>query len=199
MTDQLLADRKADSNRSNFAGRWLLEARSQHCVGKVYSAFFHGHIAYVVSAGQRYYDSHKHPLKESDNNWETIAIEYSMKQKASNIDSFLTGAEGLVLRRSLLLRVIPDSQNERILGSMGNSEVLVAANWLAKIWSPLHTSNLNDREQKEQTRVLALIFRIVRNRLFHGSKTYDESGSDADLLEKLNPMLFGVVDILLEH
>ncbi len=199
MTDQLLAERKADSDRTQFARRWLHEARDQHSKAKVYSAFFLGHVAYVVSAKQHYYDSQRNPHNESDDDWEKRAIEYSMKHKASDIDSFLTGVEGVRIRTSLWMRDIPESQNERIIGSMGNAEVLGATNWLDKIWSPAYTSNLSDRDQKEQSRVLALIFKIVRNRLFHGSKTYDENGSDADLLEKLNPMLFGVVDILLEH
>jgi hypothetical protein len=54
-------------------------------------------------------------------------------------------------------------------------------------------------EIKNQALYLGVIFRKIRNRLFHGGKMNDPHGTDADLLMRLNPILFGVVEVILIH
>ena len=86
-----------------------------------------------------------------------------------------------------------------MIGSVNDSELLTATAFLFSLWSPLANLSKGKIEIVSQANNLGLIFRKVRNRLFHGGKMNDPNGTDADLLNRLNPILFGVIEVLVVH
>ena len=84
--------------------------------------------------------------------------------------------------------------------SNSNDEVLKqAAINLSSYFTPSRNSPLSPQQEINQAKDLSTLFRKVRNRLFHGGKIHDQEGSDAELLNKLNPLLIEIVEILQKH
>jgi hypothetical protein len=137
-----------------------------------------------------------------DRNEETLereAIEAAFKFKCREIAEFLDSDLGKRLKAAIWQREILESKDARIIGPGKSEELKQAALRLSKFFSPSHFVPLSPSEQVEQAQELTVVFRKVRNRLFHGGKINDPNGSDADLLSKLNPLLIEIVEILQQH
>jgi hypothetical protein len=193
-----MSDLQLVRDRSAFANQWLRSAQKQQDIGQVFSAFFSAYLALVVCATQVMGDAKSIPNGE-DENWEKDAIEKAMNFKHKEIDIFLESENGVRIKQAIWQREIPENKNIHIIGP-GNDVVLQqAALNLAAYFRPLRTSPLNPSEKINQAQDLATLFRKVRNRLFHGGKMNDPEGSDAELLNKLNPLLIAIVEILQQH
>lgn len=188
-------------DRSSFAREWLEDARLQQEERRVFSAFFSGYVALVAASSQMAGDhgEYKRYEKHPDERLERKAIEFAMTQRAVEIDKFLISEEGVRATSSLRSREVPEGDNFKMIGSVNDSELLTATAFLFSLWSPLANLSKGKIEIASQANNLGLIFRKVRNRLFHGGKMNDPNGTDADLLERLNPILFGIVEVLVVH
>ena len=188
-------------DRSSFAREWLEDARLQQEERRVFSAFFSGYVALVAASSQMAGDHgvYKRYEKQPDEHLERKAIEFAMTQRAVEIDKFLISDEGVRATSSLRSREVPEGDNFKMIGSVNDSELLTATAFLFSLWSPLANLSKGKIEIVSQANNLGLIFRKVRNRLFHGGKMNDPNGTDADLLERLNPILFGIVEVLVVH
>jgi hypothetical protein len=184
--------------RTPFARQWLLSARKQQDSGEVFSAIFSAYIALVVCATQVLGDRGSGPNGE-DENWEREAIEKAMNFKHKEIAAFLETDTGKRIKHAIWQREIPENENIRIIGPANDEELKQAAKNLSSYFCPLRTSQLNPNEKINQARDLSTLFRKVRNRLFHGGKINDPEGSDAELLNKLNPLLIEIVEMLQKH
>ena len=187
--------------RSSFAREWLEDARLEQDESRVFSAFFSGYIALAVASSQisaNNGESQKY-VDESDEHLEKKAIEFAMTQRARAIDKFLISEEGKRFTGSLRSREVPEGDAFQMIGPLKDHELKMATQNLFTLWSPLANESKGQDQIVSQANHLGLIFRKVRNRLFHGEKLNDPNGTDADLLERLNPILFGVVAVLLVH
>ena len=187
-------------DRSGFAREWLSDARAHYENKSYFSSYFSAYVALVAASTQFMADSGKSKQmgmgKKFEELIEITSINKAMKFNAGKIDKFLSSEEGKLAKNNLRMREVPGSETIRIIGDGTDEELREAGHWLYQCWSPLN-SEIIDIELQAQK--LALIFRKVRNRLFHGEKAINLGGSDADLLERLNPILFGVVESLLVH
>ena len=188
-------------DRSSFAREWLEDARLRQEEKRVFSAFFSGYIALVAASSQMAGDhgEFRKYKNQLDEHLEREAIGFAMGQRSVEINNFITSADGVRATGSLRSREVPEGEEFKMIGSASDSELTRAATFLFSLWSPLVNSSRSEDDITNQALYLGLIFRKVRNRLFHGGKMNDPNGSDADLLERLNPVLFGVVEVLLVH
>ena len=184
--------------RTPVAREWLDSARKQQSTGQVFSAFFSAYIALVVCATQIMGDTGNGPIGD-DENWEREAIEKAMNYKHREIAAQLETEIGTRIKHAIWQREIPENENFRIIGP-GDDEVLKqAAINLSSFFTPSRNSPLSPQEKINQAKNLSTLFRKVRNKLFHGGKMNDPEGSDAEVLNKLNPLLIEVVEILQRH
>lgn len=188
-------------DRSRFAREWIGDARRQQDERRVFSAFFSGYVALVAVASQLAGDSREYQryAHEEDINLELEAIKFAMSNRSVEINNFVVSPEGTRATGLWRSREVPEGESFKMIGSVNDVELLTAATYLSDIWSPLASSSKSELEISNQAQYLGLIFRKVRNRLFHGEKMNDPNGTDADLLDKINPILFGVVEVLLVH
>ena len=184
--------------RAPFAREWLDSARKQQNTGQVFSAYFSAYIALVVCATQIMGDNGDGP-KGNDELWEKKAVKIAMKHKHKEIAAFLETDSGKQIKHAIWQREIPENENIQIIGPENDSDLQEAAKNLSSYFRPLRISPLNPSEKINQSRDLSILFRKVRNRLFHGRKMNDPEGTDAELLNKLNPLLIEVVEILQQH
>ena len=185
-------------DRTPVAREWLDSARKQQYIGQVFSAFFSAYIALVVCATQIMGDSGNGP-KGDDENWEKMAIEKAMHYKRTEIAAFLETDSGKQIKQAIWQREIPENENIQIIGPENDQNLQQVAKNLSSYFRPLRNLPLNPTDQTNQARDLSILFRKVRNRLFHGRKMNDPEGTDAELLNKLNPLLIEVVEILQQH
>jgi len=184
--------------RTPFAREWLDSARKQQNTGQVFSAYFSAYIALVVCATQIMGDNGYGP-KGNDEHWEKKAVKKAMQYKHKEIAAFLETDSGKQIKRAIWQREIPENENIQIIGPENDPVLQQVAKNLSSYFRPLRNSTLNLIEQNNQARDLSILFRKVRNRLFHGRKMNDPEGTDAELLNKLNPLLIEVVEILQQH
>lgn len=185
-------------DRTPIAREWLDSARKQQNTGQVFSAFFSAYIALAVCATQIMGDSGNGP-KGDDENWEKVAIEKAIDYKRTEIAAFLETDSGIRIKQAIWQREIPENKNIQIIGPENDQVLQRVAKNLSSYFRPLRNSPLNLTEKINQARDLSILFRKVRNRLFHGRKMNDPEGTDAELLNKLNPLLIEVVEILQQH
>jgi hypothetical protein len=143
-------------------------------------------------------DSGNGPIGD-DENWEREAIEKAMKFKHKEIASFLDTDNGVRIKQAIWQREIPENKNIQIIGAENDPVLQQVAKNLSAFFRPLQNSPLTPSEKINQSQDLSILFRKVRNRLFHGRKMNDPEGTDAELLNKLNPLLIEVVEILQRH
>ena len=188
-------------DRSSFAREWLEDARLRQEEKRVFSAFFSGYIALVAASSQMagYHGEFRKYKNQLDEHLEREAIEFAMSKRSVEINNFIISGDGARATSSLWSREVPEGEEFKMIGSVNDSEFMEATSSLFSLWSPLSNSSRSETDIVNQAKHLGLVFRKVRNRLFHGGKMNDPNGSDADLLERLNPVLFGVVDVLLVH
>lgn len=185
-------------DRTPVAREWLDSARKQQNTGQVFSAFFSAYIALAVCATQIMGDSGNGPNGD-DENWEREAIEKAMNYKHKEIAAFLETDNGIRIKQAIWQREIPENKDIQIIGSVDDPVLQQAARNLTTFFKPLRNSPLNTKEKISQAQDLSILFRKVRNRLFHGRKMNDPDGTDAELLNKLNPLLIEIVEILQKH
>lgn len=187
--------------RTPFAREWLRSARDQQARGEVFSAYFSAYVALTVCCAQIRGDRNEKVTLDDqhDENLEKDAIEAAFKFKYREISDFLDGEHGKRLTAAIWQREILENKDARIIGPGTSEELKQAALRLSKFFSPSRFEPLSPSEQAEQAQELTVVFRKVRNRLFHGGKMNDPNGSDADLLGKLNPLLIEIVEILQKH
>ena len=186
-------------DRTPFARQWLNSARKQQEASQVFNAFFSAYIALAVCATQIMGDNDGKTPKSDDEKWEGEAIENAMKIKRQQIADFLATDIGTRIKQAIWQREIPEDENLRIIGPANDVILKQAAVNLSSYFTPSRTSPLTPTEIENQAKDLSTLFRKVRNRLFHGGKMNDPDGSDAELLNKLNPLLIEVVEILQQH
>ena len=188
-------------DRSSFAREWLEDALLQQEKRRVFSAFFSGYVALVAASSQMAGDHGEFRKYENqlDEHLERKAIEFAMSNRAVEINEFIDSVEGVRATGSLRSREVPEGEEFKMIGSVNDPQLLMAASSLFSLWSPLANTFKSKTEIVNQANYLGLVFRKVRNRLFHGGKMNDPNGTDADLLERINPILFGVVKVLLVH
>ena len=185
-------------DRTPVAREWLDSARKQQNTGQVFSAFFSAYIALAVCATQIMGDSGNGPNGD-DENWEREAIEKAMNYKHKEIAAFLETDNGIRIKQAIWQREIPENKDIQIIGSVDDPVLQRAARNLTTFFRPLRNSPLTTNEKISQAQDLSILFRKVRNRLFHGRKMNDPDGTDAELLNKLNPLLIEIVEILQKH
>ena len=185
-------------DRTPVAREWLDSARKQQNTGQVFSAFFSAYIALAVCATQIMGDSGNGPNGD-DENWEREAIEKAMNYKHKEIAAFLETDNGIRIKQAIWQREIPENKDIQIIGSVDDPVLKQAARNLTTFFKPLRNSPLTTKEKISQAQDLSILFRKVRNRLFHGRKMNDPDGTDAELLNKLNPLLIEIVEILQKH
>ena len=185
-------------DRTPVAREWLDSARKQQNTGQVFSAFFSAYIALAVCATQIMGDSGNGPNGD-DENWEREAIEKAMNYKHKEIAAFLETDNGIRIKQAIWQREIPENKDIQIIGSVDDPVLQQAARNLTTFFKPLRNSPLTTKEKISQAQDLSILFRKVRNRLFHGRKMNDPDGTDAELLNKLNPLLIEIVEILQKH
>ena len=185
-------------DRTPVAREWLDSARKQQNTGQVFSAFFSAYIALAVCATQIMGDSGTGPNGD-DENWEREAIEKAMNYRHKEIAAFLATDNGIRMKQAIWQREIPENENFRIIGPADDEVLKQAAINLSSFFTPSRHSPLSPQEKISQAKDLSILFRKVRNKLFHGGKMNDPEGSDAELLNKLNPLLIEIVEILQKH
>jgi len=129
--------------------------------------------------------------------WERQRIKEALELKSVQIAAFLETEIGKKIKENIWQRQIPEGDNLRIIGPGSDTELSFAAKQLERFFRPGMQVDL--AEYREQSPQLSILFSKVRNRLFHGGKMYDPEGTDAELLQKLNPLLIEIVEILLKH
>ena len=184
--------------RTPFAREWLDSARKQQITGQVFSAYFSAYIALVVCATQIMGDNGDGP-KGNDEHWEKKAVRKAMKHKHKEIAAFLETDSGIRIKQAIWQREIPENKNNQIIGPENDAVLQQVAKNLSAFFRPLRISPLTPSEKINQAQDLSILFRKVRNRLFHGRKMNDPEGTDAELLNKLNPLLIEIVEILQKH
>ena len=199
MSKQTNTQQGLDGDRSMFAKDWLVEAQNHDENNKAFSAYFAGYIALEISATSYQARQHTRLSKPSSDHFGTDAIYDAMREKAKAIEEFLQTANGHRHKIALLQREVPDHSPRSLMDARGETDLEEATSNLARLWDPNMQKPLSDHDVACQSDNLGMIFRKVRNRLFHAEKTNDPHGSDADLLSKLNPILFGVIEQLLNR
>ena len=189
-------------DRSAFGRQWLSQAKASFERGDVFSAYFSGYIALVCSATQLMADSSKSGRITKENNdeaWEQKSIEEALIMRAQQLAAFVDSEAGRKIIDKLRLRAIPGDNDSRIISTVGDPHFRETVDRLNGCWSPLSSSSWTDSTRTAHAKACANLLRRVRNRLFHGEKLNDPSGSDAELLDGLSPLLFEVVEIVLAH
>ena len=186
-------------DRTPFARQWLNSARKQQETSQVFSAFFSAYIALAVCSTQIMGDSNGKVPQGDDEKWEGIAIREAMDLKHKEIAVFLKTENGMRIKYAIWQREIPENENFRIIGPANDEVLKQAAINLSSYFTPSRNSPLSPQQEINQAKDLSTLFRKVRNRLFHGGKIHDQEGSDAELLNKLNPLLIEIVEILQKH
>ena len=187
--------------RTPFARQWLKSAREQQARGDVFSAYFSAYVALAVCCAQIRGDRNEKVTVDDrrDETLERDAIEAAFKFKSREIAEFLDSDYGKRLKAAIWQREILESKDARIIGPGTSEELKRAALRLSGFFNPSRFDLLSPSEQGQQAQELTVVFRKVRNRLFHGGKMNDPNGTDADLLAKLNPLLIEIVEILQKH
>jgi hypothetical protein len=191
-------ERRRNSVRSLSAKEWLKNAREQQAKYQVFSAYFSAYIALVCCSTQIMSDNGLKPKGDEDK-WEGQTITKALNDRRKEISAFLQTDSGKKIKEAIWQREIPEDRNATIMGAGNDLQLSEATKTLDKYFMPGGPSNLNDDEMKLLCSQIALLFRKVRNRLFHGEKTYDERGDNGEFLEKLNPLLIEIVEILQRH
>jgi len=189
-------------DRSAFGRQWLSQAKASFGQGDVFSAYFSGYIALVCSATQLMADSSKSGRITKENNdeaWEQKSIEEALIMRAQQLAAFVDSEAGRKIIDKLRLRAIPGDNDSRIISTVGDPHFRETVDRLNGCWSPLSSSSWTDSTRTAHAKACANLLRRVRNRLFHGEKLNDPSGSDAELLDGLSPLLFEIVEIVLAH
>jgi hypothetical protein len=188
-------------DRSSFSREWLEDARLQQEQGRVFSAFFSGYIALVAASSQLSGDhgAFQKYANQMDEHLEREAIEFAVAERSIGIEKFLSSSEGKQAKNLLRNREVPEGEDFKMIGSVRDLELTSAATYLFNLWSPISSGLRSKAEIKNQALYLGVVFRKIRNRLFHGGKMNDPHGTDADLLMRLNPILFEVVEVILIH
>ena len=185
-------------DRAPFARQWLNSARKQQETGQVFSAFFSAYISLVCCATQIMSDNGEKPQGDDDK-WEGETITKAFVERRNKISDFLQTNVGKQLKISIWQREIPEDSKARVMGAGNDYQLSVAVKTIENYFKPSGPTSLTDGEKKTLCIQLALLFRKVRNRLFHGEKMYDENGDNGVFLEKLNPLLIEIVEILQSH
>jgi hypothetical protein len=187
--------------RTPFAREWLKSAREQQARGDVFSAYFSAYVALAVCCAQIRGDRNEKVTVDDrhDETLEKEAIEAAFKYKCREISDFLDSDHGKRLTAAIWQREILENKDARIIGAGTSQQLKEAALTLSKFFNPSRFGSLSPSEQGQQAQELTVVFRKVRNRLFHGGKINDPNGTDADLLVKLNPLLIEIVEILQQH
>jgi hypothetical protein len=183
-------------DRYRFAEGWMSDAKQQHQEDRVFSGFFSGYVAFVVNSFQVAADCGRKFEKISDERLEIAAIEFAVKERSELIDDFIISAKGQEATGLLRQRKVPDGEQFQMIGSNNDLDLKSATLFLFDLWNPENIRAKNPTEIKNQAQYLSVVFRKIRNRLFHGEKLRDPKGTDADLLKCVNPILFGVVEAL---
>lgn len=189
-------------DRSAFGREWLRQAKASFERGDVFSAYFSGYIALVCSTTQLMADSSKSGRIQKENNdeaWEQKSIQEALNIRAQQLAVFVDSDVGQRITNKLRLRDIPGDSDSRIISTAGDQDFKEIIDCLNECWSPLSTKPWNDSSRIAHAKACGYLLRRVRNRLFHGEKLNDPNGSDAELLEGLNPFLFEIVEIVLAH
>ena len=191
-------ERRRNSVRSLSAKEWLKNAREQQAKHQVFSAYFSAYIALVCCATQIMSDNGI-KLQGDEDKWEGQSITKAFVDKRKEISAFLQTDTGKKIKETIWQREIPEDSNATIMGAGNDYQLSDATKTLGKYFKPGGPTNLNDAEMKLLCTQIALLFRKVRNRLFHGQKIYDERGDNGEFLEMLNPLLIEIVEILQRH
>lgn len=188
-------------DRSIFAREWLEDARRNHEEQRFFSAFFAAYIALVAASCQLAGDSGevKRYAKSSDEHFEKLAIECALKYRAQQLDDFLKSENGRRITTRLWQREVPEGERFKIIDSSNDLELEKATKLLYEKWLPVSLADRSLITPEVQAEMVGLLLRKIRNRLFHGEKMNDPNGADADLLERVNPLLISVVEVILIH
>jgi hypothetical protein len=184
-------------DRSPFARQWLKSARAQQDNNDVFSAYFSAYIALVACVTQIAGDKSGKLPSGDDEKWERQQVADAFILKSRQIAVFLETNQGMRIKEVIWQREIPEGEKLRIIGPGLDTELTFAAQQLERFFRP--GTQVNSVEYGEQSRQLSILFSKVRNRLFHGGKMYDPEGTDAEFLQKINPLLIEIVEILLKH
>ena len=198
---QLRRNEKKLGDRSVFGREWLEDSKRHQEEQRYFSAFFAAYIALVAASCQMAGDSGESQkyAKRSDEQFERSAIESAMKYRAGQLDDFLKSDIGKKITTRLWQREVPEGEKFKIIESSNDAELQEAARLLYEKWLPVSLAGKPVINSEEQAERLSFLLRKIRNRLFHGQKMNDPNGADADLLERINPLLIGVVEIILVH
>ncbi len=197
----LRRDERKLGDRSVFAREWLEDAKRHQKEQRVFSAFFSAYIALVAASCQMAGDSgaSQRYAKRSDEQFERSAIESALKYRAKHLDDFLKSDNGKKIATRLWQREVPEGEKFKIIESSNDPELEEAARLLYENWLPVSLAGKPLISPEVQAEKLGYLLRKIRNRLFHGQKMNDPNGADADLLERINPLLIGVVEVILVH
>jgi hypothetical protein len=189
------------SDRWRFGGEWLQNGRLAFGDGDVFGAFFYSYIALVCAATQVIADngSQGKVEKADDEKWEGAAIRQALELQSVELNRWIESPEGKRVTSSLRLREVPGSSESKIVATDDDEYFAKVVGYLDSFWNPNRTQPLSKQEMKLQAECCAYLLRRIRNRLFHGQKTYDRQGADADLLDKIDPLLIGIVEVLLNQ
>jgi hypothetical protein len=189
-------------DRSVFANEWLRSAKEKHSDGDVVGGFFAGYVSLVCSATQ-VVANHQlmgpRELSEDDDRWEGKAIELAFCEKRRDLMAYVISERGRAAVSNLSLREVPGQTSSRILNTSNDEVFRRVTDNLVQFWNPLRSRSWSDEDLRSHSADLAFLLRRIRNRLFHGEKMNDQHGDDADLLNRVNVVLFGIVEILLRH
>lgn len=183
-------------DRYRFAEGWMTDAKQQQQEERVFSAFFSGYVAFVANSFQVAADCGHKFDNESDEGFEMSAIKFAVEERSKKINEFIISESGKAATELLRLREVPEGEQFQMIGSRNDSDLAFATDFLFGLWSPGRAMRKSPTEIKNQAQYLSVVFRKIRNRLFHGEKMRDPEGTDADLLKCVNPILFGVVEAL---
>ena len=186
--------------RLKTARRWHDEAQRYLKEKDFFSAYFAGYISLAVFSALFYSENCGGPTETADDQWESKAIRYTLEKRAAALSLTLAGPPVPPEVADLRSRVVHGVGDRPIMGAQSQPDdaLDMSTKTLYDLWSPLRTMGLTQAEADRHARALETVFRKVRNRLFHGQKDYGVD-TDADLLERLTPVLLTVVTALLEH
>jgi hypothetical protein len=189
------------SDRWRFGGEWLQNGRRAFGDGDVFGAFFYSYIALVCAATQVIADNGSQGQVEraDDEKWEGAAIRQALVLQSVELSRWIESPEGRRVTSSLRLREVPGGSESKIVGTDDDKYFAKIVGYLDSFWNPNRTQPLSKQEMNLHAECCAYLLRRIRNRLFHGQKTYDRQGADADLLDKIDPLLSGIVEVLLNQ
>lgn len=177
------------------AFKWLIQARESLDRGQVFNAYFSAYVALVAAATNRCIRTGGMSGDSDDEQFESKAINTVFRSMAPQIHEYLFSSEGKLECSRLRARSVDGDGDAQMIGAPRGSSLESSRDRLIDFWNPLRAP-LSPREVEEQAEHLATLFRNVRNRLFHGQKSYDNQGPDADLLRCAAPILIGVVQVI---